>query len=210
MADDPLSPPADKVPAFVRSDPLLHDAYELAYAAHHGPRRRGETNIDHPVSVAELLASQGFEREIVAAALLHDVVEDTDTDPQELSERFGTPVSELVREMTEDQSIPSYEERKAEHRSRMARSRSVAAIYAADKLANLRDMRRLYAEVGERAAERFTAPLELRARLWLEDAALAERVLPDSELARELSAEARGFAADRSASLVGRSSAGDG
>jgi (p)ppGpp synthase/HD superfamily hydrolase len=98
---------SERAPEFVRSDPLLRDAFELARAAHHGPRRQGETDVDHPVSVAELLASRGYDREVVAAALLHDVVEDTDTDLPELAQRFGAEICELVREMTEDASIPN-------------------------------------------------------------------------------------------------------
>jgi (p)ppGpp synthase/HD superfamily hydrolase len=197
----------------IGDSPLLADAYDLAAAAHAGQRRKddGAPYLTHPVRVAELVRAAGVGEEAEAAALLHDVVEDSDVDLAEVARRFGPGVAEIVAALTEDDRIEDYEERKTEHRARVEAAGPVAvAVYAADKLANLRDMRRLYAEVGERAAERFTAPLELRARLWLEDAALAERVLPDSELARELSAEARGFAADRSASLVGRSSAGDG
>ena len=112
-------------------------------------------------------------------------------------------MAEIVSALTEDDRIDDYEERKDEHRRRVEAAGPVAvAVYAADKLANLRDMRRLYAAVGERAAERFTAPFDLRSRLWLEDAALAERALPESDLARELRAEAEGFVRDRTAATT--------
>jgi (p)ppGpp synthase/HD superfamily hydrolase len=154
--------------------------------------------VTHPARVAELVGAAGFGDEVQAAALLHDVVEDSDVGVDEIAARFGPRVAEIVAALTEDERIADYEERKAEHRARVAAAGPVAvAVYSADKLSNLRDMRRLYAEVGERAAERFTAPLDLRSRLWLEDAELAERVLPDSELTSALRTEADGFVRDR-------------
>jgi (p)ppGpp synthase/HD superfamily hydrolase len=120
---------------------LLRDAYELARSAHHGPARRGETDIEHPLAVAELLHENGFDEQVVAAALLHDVVEDTALDLASIGQRFGPEISRMVAEMTEDPSIEPYEERKAEHRSRVSRDRRAAAIYAADKLAKARGMK---------------------------------------------------------------------
>jgi len=125
-------------PQFVADSPLLSDAYELARSAHHGPPRVGETDIEHPVEVAAVLHEHGFDERVVAAALLHDVVEDTTVDLPELAKPFGTEICRLVAEMTEDSSIESYPERKAEHRSRVVRDRRAAAIYAADKLSSAR------------------------------------------------------------------------
>jgi (p)ppGpp synthase/HD superfamily hydrolase len=124
--------------AFASDSPLLEGAYRMAREAHHGRRREGDTDIDHPVEVAHLLSDTGFDERTVAAALLHDVVEDSATDTDEIEERFGAEVARLVAEMTEDTKIEPYENRKAEHRSRVARDRNVAAIYAADKLAGAR------------------------------------------------------------------------
>jgi (p)ppGpp synthase/HD superfamily hydrolase len=130
-------------PEFAQDSPLIAEAYEIAVDAHHGSRRRHDTNIDHPAAVGELLSREGFDDEVVAAALLHDVVEDTDTDMAEISQRFGPGVGELVEAMTEDASIEPYEARKAEHRARVARHSSrAAAIYAADKLAKTNALRR--------------------------------------------------------------------
>jgi guanosine-3',5'-bis(diphosphate) 3'-pyrophosphohydrolase len=181
---------------------LLADAYDLAAAAHAGQTRKddGSPYLTHPLRVAELLAAAGFGEEAEAAALLHDVVEDSDVGLSEIARRFGPRIAEIVAALTEDEALADYEERKAEHRDRVEAAGPVAvAVYSADKLANLRDMRGLYAEVGERAAERFTAPLDLRSRLWLEDAALAERALPGTELSAALRAEAEGFVRDRAA-----------
>jgi guanosine-3',5'-bis(diphosphate) 3'-pyrophosphohydrolase len=115
----------------------------MALERHHGSRRRGATDIDHPVAVAEVLFEYGIsDEEVLAAAFLHDVIEDTDTDPEEIGASFGPRVRSLVEEMTEDTAIESYAERKAEHRNRVARDSCVSAIYAADKLASSRDPQR--------------------------------------------------------------------
>lgn len=128
------------LPAFVVNSELLASAYLLARSAHHGPARKGDTDVSHPVAVAKLLSEHDFEEPVVAAALLHDVVEDTSLDVAAIEKAFGSEIARLVAEMTEDASIEPYEERKAEHRARVAGDRRVAAIYAADKLANTRDL----------------------------------------------------------------------
>jgi len=129
-------------PEFAQDSRLLEEAYELAADAHHGTPRRKGTDIDHPAAVGRLLSEQGCGDEVVAAGLLHDVLEDTDTEVSEIVERFGSDVGDLVSVLTEDASIEPYEERKAEHRARVARGGpDAAAIYAADKLARVRALR---------------------------------------------------------------------
>jgi (p)ppGpp synthase/HD superfamily hydrolase len=130
------------IPDFVRGSTLLEGAFALASEAHLGPRRRTDTDLDHPVEVARLLHEEGFGEEIVAAALLHDVVEDTTIELDELRERCGPLVAGLVEAMTENEGIQPFEERKAEHRARVAaHGRQAASIYAADKLAKTRRLR---------------------------------------------------------------------
>ena len=127
---------ASEIPSFAEESPLLRGAYRFAMAAHHGPAREGDTEIDHPTRVACLLQECGFQEDVVAAGFLHDVVEDTRVEPDQIEQEFGSEIASLVREMTEDESIEPYQARKAEHRARIAADRRVAAIYAADKLAN--------------------------------------------------------------------------
>ncbi|MFN8160507.1 MAG: HD domain-containing protein [Solirubrobacterales bacterium] len=142
-------------------------------AAAHGDQIRNYTGrpyIEHPRAVAELVAGAGLGEEAVAAALLHDTVEDTATTLPELRERFGEPVGDLVGVLTEDPSIEPYEARKDAHREQVLRYGPPAtAIYAADKLCNVRDLRRGYAAEGESVARRFKAPLGLRIALWERD-----------------------------------------
>lgn len=87
-----------------------------------------------------MLSDQSFDEAVVAAALLHDTVEDTTLTSEEIAHAFGTEVATLVAEVTEDLRIEPYRARKSEVRSRVMRDRRAAAIYAADKLANTRDL----------------------------------------------------------------------
>jgi GTP pyrophosphokinase len=137
-----MAPPGgfETPPDFIKGSSLLEGAYEMAVSAHHGPRPHGDTTIDHPVAVARLLHENDFPEVVIAAALLHDVIEDTDTELPEIEAEFGAEVAKLVGEMTEDPTITAYRERKAEHRGRIAADSCVAAIYAADKLAKVRKL----------------------------------------------------------------------
>ncbi|MBA2522618.1 MAG: bifunctional (p)ppGpp synthetase/guanosine-3',5'-bis(diphosphate) 3'-pyrophosphohydrolase [Solirubrobacterales bacterium] len=128
-----------EAPDFAAGRELVEAAYEHAYRAHCGPASEGDTEIDHPVAVAQLLDRAGFGDEVIAAALLHDVVEDTSEGLDLISRGFGDEVCNLVKAMTEDDSIEPYEARKAEHRERvLAAGAAPASIYAADKLARVR------------------------------------------------------------------------
>ncbi len=129
-------------PEFVRGSELLEGALRFAQEAYRTEGRRGQTKLRHSVEVARLLHQTGFDEEVVAAGLLHDVVEATPTDLSQVAERFRPRVAALVGAMTEDEEIESYEARKAEHRKRVAaRGRHPAAIYAADKLAKMPHLR---------------------------------------------------------------------
>lgn len=192
------------LPSFVAGSKLLETALELASDAHQGQTRNDDRSpyIGHPLAVARLLNDSDCDESVIAAALLHDVVEDTKLRIRDVVERFGADVGELVAALTEDESIAAYEERKAAHRDEVeAAGPRAAAIYAADKLANLRDMRSLYAEIGERAAERFSAPsIDVRMRLWRRDVEMAERIVPELPLVGELRDELRAFEGERARS----------
>lgn len=182
---------------------LARQALDLACRAHAGQERKGDGSpfIGHPMRVASLLEAEGFDQPVIAAALLHDVVEGSQLEVGDIVERFGAEVGELVGALTEDERIADYVERKHAHRDQVAAAGDRAAsIYVADKLANLRDMRALYAEVGESAAERFTAPtLDVRVDAWRRDLEMATRVAPDLTLLERLRNELDGFEADRAA-----------
>jgi (p)ppGpp synthase/HD superfamily hydrolase len=87
-------------------------------------------------AVAELLRSRGFAEAVVSAARLHDTAEGPALDSEQIAAGFGPEVAGLVAGLTEDRRIERYPARKAEARARAVRDPRVAAIYAADKLAN--------------------------------------------------------------------------
>ena len=165
-------------PRFATRSDLLREAHLLAAEAHEGQLRKhdGAPYITHPVAVAGLLDAAGFDDDVLAAALLHDVIEDTDRGPAEIARRFGARIAELVDALSEDKAIRDYATRKRDHNDRVAEAGGDAiAIYVADQLSNLRDMRRIYAEDGEEIASRFNAPLDVRVELWREDLEMAKR-----------------------------------
>jgi guanosine-3',5'-bis(diphosphate) 3'-pyrophosphohydrolase len=189
-------------PRFATRSDLVAEAYRLAADAHQGQRRKdnGSPYITHPVAVAEVLHDAGFDDEVIAAALLHDVVEDTEMGPDEIADRFCDRVAELVEALSEDDGIADYEKRKREHREQVEQSgRDAIAIYIADKLSNLRDMRRIYAEEGEAIASRFKAPLDVRVRLWREDLEMAKRSAPDLPYLGDFERELGDFEREREA-----------
>jgi (p)ppGpp synthase/HD superfamily hydrolase len=190
-----------KIPDFLAGPGLAREAYEFAREAHEGQERKGDGSpyIRHPAELARLLYAAGHDdQELLAATFLHDVVEDTDTTLEEIEEAFGSGVHDLVEAMTEDKDIEPYERRKEHHRDQVeAGGERAVLIYAADKVANLRDLRTLYANIGEGAASRFKAPLDVRVRLWEGDAEMIDRVLPGHELGAQLRSELAAFKADR-------------
>ena len=192
-------------PAFLAGPGLAAEAYAFAARAHEGQDRKGDGSpyIRHPVEVARLLHREGVDDEVtMAAAFLHDVVEDSDTTLDEIRDGFGDEVAAIVEAMTEDKSIEPYKERKEHHREQVAAFGAGAVrIYAADKLANLRDMRTLYASEGEAAAAKFKAPIDVRVDLWRGDLDLAERTVPELGLVAELRSELDAFDAERASTV---------
>ena len=80
---------------------LVYHAYEVAAAAHQGTQRRsGEAYIEHPLAVATILAELALDAQGIAAALLHDVVEDTSITKEEVAEQFGAPIAAIVDGVT--------------------------------------------------------------------------------------------------------------
>ena len=118
-------------------------AFGFAAARHAGQYREidGAPFIVHPIEVGQLLLGDGQPDHVVAAGLLHDVLEKTATAALEIELEFGTRIAELVAAVSDDPSIKAYEERKRELRDRVERSGSeTLALYAADKIAKVREL----------------------------------------------------------------------
>ena len=133
-----------RFPSFVDELPVTGDALEYAAARHTGQHRSGDRApfILHPLEVAQLLRGRDYPDEVVAAGVLHDVIEDAGVGQHEITRRFGPRVAELVGAVTEPSSEGSYGERKARLRDAISRADPDAvAIYAADKVAKLRELR---------------------------------------------------------------------
>jgi (p)ppGpp synthase/HD superfamily hydrolase len=131
-------------PSFVSELPVTRAALEFAAARHTGQRRDADQApfILHPLEVAQLLRNRDYDDEVIAAAVLHDVIEDGGVGRSDLEERFGLRVAELVSAVSEPSDEGSYRERKARLRESVAEADPDAmAIYAADKVAKLRELR---------------------------------------------------------------------
>jgi (p)ppGpp synthase/HD superfamily hydrolase len=193
----------------VERSELVKDALEMARAVHAGQLRRGSDGrpfIEHPLAVAERLVAHRYGDEVLAAALLHDVVEKSETGIDEVRSRFGETVGDLVETMTEDESIPAYEERKEEHRQRAAAADpATLAIFAADKLTNVAMLREAYALIDEGVSEELAVPLDLKIYIWEADLEMLFVEAPEMRLTDELAEEMVNLWGDRFKSVQSRS-----
>jgi (p)ppGpp synthase/HD superfamily hydrolase len=134
--------------SFAHDLPITRRAIAFAQEKHHGQRRRADRApfLIHPLEVASYLERAGCPDQVVAAAVLHDVLEDTDADRSQLEALFGREVSELVAVVSDDPEIPDEEQRKDAVRERVRRAGGYAlAVYAADKVSKVRELRILLA-----------------------------------------------------------------
>ena len=129
---------------------LLRRAYTFSAFAHKGQvRHSGEPYLVHPLQVADLLADMKLDVVAIAAGLLHDIVEDTDTSIDRIGELFGTDVAHVVEGVTKLGAIPfsSSEERQAENFRKMLLAMvddiRVILVKLADRLHNMRTLQHL-------------------------------------------------------------------
>jgi DNA-binding response OmpR family regulator len=135
--------PAD-LATFVAGLPLSSRAVAWGAEVHAGQERAvdGAPFMVHPLEVALLLQSGGYRDEVVAAGLLHDVVEKADVRIEAVAEAFGDAVADIVAALTEDEGIGDYDERKAELRDHAAAAGDeVLAVFAADKVVKAYELR---------------------------------------------------------------------
>jgi (p)ppGpp synthase/HD superfamily hydrolase len=123
----------------------LLTAILFAAEKHRDQRRKGAEQapyINHPIEVAEILWRVGGIRDEISllAAILHDTVEDTETTPKELEERFGADVREVVMEATDDKTLPKAERKRLQVVNAPHKSVRARAVKIADKISNLQDI----------------------------------------------------------------------
>lgn len=124
---------------------LVLDAAAFAAEKHRRQRRKdadATPYINHPLALATILAREGgvSDAEVIAAALLHDTMEDTETTPAELEARFGPNVAGMVAEVTDDKSLPKLERKRLQVAHAAHKSLGAKLVKLADKIANLRDI----------------------------------------------------------------------
>jgi guanosine-3',5'-bis(diphosphate) 3'-pyrophosphohydrolase len=124
---------------------LLLTALRLAADKHRLQRRKdreASPYINHPIEVAELLWRIGGVRDVVtlAAALLHDTLEDTSTTPLEIQQLCGSAVLALVQEVTDDKSLPKQQRKQLQVEKAHYHSTPAKYIKLADKICNVHDI----------------------------------------------------------------------
>jgi (p)ppGpp synthase/HD superfamily hydrolase len=119
----------------------------LAFASeHHVSQRRkgdaGEPYVNHLAEVADLvgLATRGEDPQLIAAALLHDVIEDQGVTAEELTKLFGEEIASLVVEVTDDKSLPKAERKRRQVEETPRKSARARLLKLADKTSNLRSL----------------------------------------------------------------------
>jgi len=138
---------------------MVSRAYDCAKEAHEGQfRRSGEPYIIHPLAVAKILASLHMDHQTLMAALLHDVIEDTDVTKEDLAAEFGDAVAELVDGVSKLTQIEFKTKAEAQASNfqkmalAMAKDIRVILVKLADRLHNMRTLGPLHAEKRRRIA----------------------------------------------------------
>ena len=176
---------------------LVERAYTLAARSHNGQfRKSGEPFVDHPLHVASLLVELGLDTESVAAALLHDVVEDTEVSLPTIEKQFGNEIANLVDGITKLGRIPfsSVEEQQAENLRKLLLAMNqdirVMLIKLCDRMHNMRtaegwdeqtrrdkalETMEVYAPIAHRLGmQNFTEELEDLSLIYLDPVGYAE------------------------------------
>ncbi|QAS52594.1 HD domain-containing protein [Halobacillus litoralis] len=123
---------------------MMEKAKAFAEEAHRGQKRKSsnEDYIVHPIRVAEILKEAGYRDAVICAGYLHDVAEDTEYSLDDIEKEFGVTVKNLVASHTEDKS-KSWQERKQHTIDTVASgSEEIKALIIADKLDNLRSLKK--------------------------------------------------------------------
>jgi hypothetical protein len=156
----------------------------------------GEPFIKHPLEVARLLRDAGCPEHVIAAGLLHDVVESAAVNVAELSHEFGAAVARIVEGVTDDAYVDGYRQRKQMLRDQVRfAGGDVALLFAADSISKVREWPR---RVGRDRARLHELPPDSRARRFLEQQhemrlehytetlVMLERVMPGHPLVEQL------------------------
>jgi guanosine-3',5'-bis(diphosphate) 3'-pyrophosphohydrolase len=124
---------------------LILKAAEFAAWKHRDQRRKGRDAvpyINHPIALANVLWFEGRVRDpvVIAAALLHDTIEDTETTPEELAGQFGTTIADIVTEVTDVKWLAKHTRKRLQVARAAKSSKRAKLVKLADKICNVRDI----------------------------------------------------------------------
>jgi GTP diphosphokinase / guanosine-3',5'-bis(diphosphate) 3'-diphosphatase len=125
--------------------PLILKALEFAALKHRDQRRKdalASPYINHPIALANVLTHEGDVSDpvVLAAALLHDTLEDTQTTPAELRTAFGEKIAGIVEEVTDDKNLLKADRKRLQIEHAAHLSREAQLVKLADKICNVRDV----------------------------------------------------------------------
>ena len=148
-------------------------ARKFAIKAHKGQVRKSDKDkpmIIHPINVANILKEYDFDQNVISAGYLHDVVEDTKYEIENIKKMFGEDIASLVWGASEEDKSLSWEERK-EHTIEKTKTLDLRhkAVICADKISNLEDLRILYELNGESVFSSFKRGFESQKWYYTED-----------------------------------------
>jgi guanosine-3',5'-bis(diphosphate) 3'-pyrophosphohydrolase len=149
---------------------LYERALIVAIRAHEGQVRKHDSTpyVSHPIMVAKILEQAGFDEATVAAALVHDVLEDTSVTEEALRAELGDAVADIVTAVSEDKSL-EWEERKQQYIDAVVRSQeAVWAVSVADKIHNADSFIAHHKEIGPSAWGIFNRGKDKK--MWFETA----------------------------------------
>lgn len=177
-----------ELPTFAAQLPVTRRAIRFAARLHEGQRRVADDApfILHPLEVAASLHAAGCPDRVVAAGVLHDVIEDTGAVIEEIRRRFGGYVATLVSSLTEDERIADSVERKAALRAQVKTAGAESAIvFAADKLCKVRELRMRLSDL-RRRGERLPLEMERQLDHYLASLQMLESLIPDQTIVSQL------------------------
>ena len=148
---------------------LIEKAIRIIVTAHANQKRKndGSPYVVHPLMVAIKLMKYNFSDEVIAAALVHDILEDTDISEQELRDNLGNGVVDLVKMVTNDNFL-SWEDKKNKYIETVRNgSEEAKAISIADKIHNAENFLFTYNQIGSEIWKKFSRGKEKK--MWFEE-----------------------------------------
>ena len=124
---------------------LILKALEFSARKHKNQRRKDVESspyINHPISLANILCNEAHVTDVnvICGALLHDTIEDTETEPEELESEFGIEIKNIVMDVTDDKSLLKHERKQAQIDHAPHITEQAKLVKLADKISNLRDV----------------------------------------------------------------------